>query len=152
MRHNIRCRVMRECVAALIVENQRILLGQRSAERAFYPGVWDVFGGHLEPQESCEQALLRELDEELGITPTAWIQIEILPEPDPERHEEGRYIFFLVTAWNGTPTNSQSHEHTRIEWFSLDQAVWLDLAHPSYAHLFTQHLTNEADNECEALD
>jgi 8-oxo-dGTP diphosphatase len=63
---------MRECVAALIVKNQKILLGQRSAERSFYPGVWDVFGGHVEPQESYQQALLRELHEELGIIPTAW--------------------------------------------------------------------------------
>lgn len=139
-------------MAALIVENRRILLGQRSAERAFYPGVWDVFGGHIEPQESCEQTLLRELDEELGIVPTAWIQIGIVPEPDPARHGEGRYIFFLVTAWNGTPTNRQLHEHSRIEWFSLDQAVRLNLAHPSYAHLFKQLLTTGADNECAALD
>ena len=134
---------MRECVAALIVKNQKILLGQRSAERSFYPGVWDVFGGHIEPQESYQQALLRELHEELGIIPTAWTQIEIFPEPDPARHGEGQYIFFLVTDWNGTPTNRQLHEHTRIEWFSLDQAVRLDLAHPSYAHLFAQLLTNE---------
>ena len=136
---------MRECVAALIVKNQEILLGQRSAERFFYPGVWDVFGGHIEPQESYQQALLRELHEELGIIPTAWTQIEIFTEPDPAPHGEGQYIFFLVTAWNGTPTNRQLHEHARIEWFSLDQAVRLDLAHPSYAHIFTQLLTNEAD-------
>ena len=132
---------MRECVAALIVRNQRILLGKRSTERAFYPGVWDVFGGHIEAQESCEEALLRELDEELGITATAWTHLETLPEPDPEQQGEGRYTFFLVTAWEGAPTNRQSHEHSSIEWFSLDQAVRLDLAHPSYAQLFARLLT-----------
>ena len=135
---------MRECVAALIVKNKKILLGQRSSERFFYPGVWDVFGGHVEPQESYQQALLRELPEELGIIPTAWTQIEILPEPDPARHGEGQYIFFLVTAWNGTPFNRQLHEHTRIQWFSLDQVGRLDLAHPSYVELFMRLLRIEA--------
>lgn len=101
--------------------------------------------------ESCKQTLLRELHEELDMIPTAWRELEVLPEPDPERHGEGRYIRFHVTAWNGTPTNRQLHEHSRIAWFTLDQAVQLDLAHPSYAHLFKQLLTNDADNECEAL-
>lgn len=133
---------MRECVAAVIVEGQKILLGRRSAERAFYPDVWDVFGGHVEPQESCEQALLRELDEELGITPTAWAHIETLSEPDPEQHGEGRYIFYLVSAWNGTPANRQFHEHSRIEWFSLDRAMELNLAHPAYSDLFARLLIN----------
>jgi 8-oxo-dGTP pyrophosphatase MutT (NUDIX family) len=49
-----------------------VLLGRREAGRAFYPGVWDVLGGHLEPGETSEQALARELREEVGVTPTAW--------------------------------------------------------------------------------
>src|ERR671922_1793664 len=66
------------CVGALIVQRQEgpeglsILLGKRSASRADYPGVWDVPGGHCEPGETPEQTLVRELQEELGVTPTAW--------------------------------------------------------------------------------
>jgi 8-oxo-dGTP diphosphatase len=131
---------MRECVAALIVQQQTILLGQRSAERAFYPGVWDVFGGHVEPHESNEQALQRELDEELGITPTHWEYLATLPEPDPDRHGPGQYHFYLVTAWHGAPTNRQPQEHARIQWFDLGQAMHLDLAHPAYARLFAQFM------------
>lgn len=43
--------MVHEVVAALIIRSQRILLGQRSARREFYPGVWDVFGGHVELDE-----------------------------------------------------------------------------------------------------
>ena len=35
-----------------------VLLGRREAGRAFYPDVWDVLGGHLEPGETTEQALV----------------------------------------------------------------------------------------------
>ena len=51
-----------EVVTARIVLSQRILLGQRSSTLIFYPGVWDVFGGHV---ELSKQTLIRELQEEL---------------------------------------------------------------------------------------
>ncbi len=70
-----------EVVAALIIQSQRILLGLRSAARTFYPDVWDMFGGHVEPGERHEQTLVRELQEELGITPTQWTFLETLTAP-----------------------------------------------------------------------
>jgi 8-oxo-dGTP pyrophosphatase MutT (NUDIX family) len=82
------------------------------------------------------------LEEELGITSTEWAYIRALPEPDPERHGAGQYHFYLVTAWDGTPYNRATHEHERVEWFSLDRAVRLELAHPAYADLFARLLGN----------
>jgi len=67
-----------EVVAALIIRSQKILLGLRSATRAFYPNVWDVFGGHMEPGEQQHQTLVGKLQEELGITPTQWTSLETL--------------------------------------------------------------------------
>lgn len=57
-------------VAAVTVLADRILLGKRTPNREFFPNVWDVFGGHIEPDEERDQTLIRELKEELGITPT----------------------------------------------------------------------------------
>jgi len=34
-----------------------------------YPGHWGLFGGHVEAGEAPEQAVLRELEEEIGWTP-----------------------------------------------------------------------------------
>ena len=50
-----------EVVAALIFHTGQILLGLRSAGREFYPNVWDMFGGHVEPGELPDQTLVREL-------------------------------------------------------------------------------------------
>lgn len=129
---------MRVCVAALLVQSQHILLGKRAPNRAFYPDVWDVVGGHVEPGESHEQALQRELAEELGIVPRAWTHVDTVAEPHPERYGLGQYYFYVVTAWDGTPTNRQPHEHATIAWFSFEQAALLSLAHPSYGALFAQ--------------
>jgi 8-oxo-dGTP diphosphatase len=134
-----------EVVAALIVVSGKLLLGRRSAARQFYPDVWDVFGGHVEPGEGHEQTLVRELQEELGITPTTWTFLETLrlstPAPQPgEAHDPWTVHLYRVTAWTGTPANRQPEEHSAIEWFSLDKAAGLPLADPIYPWLFRRYL------------
>ena len=138
-----------EVVAALMIRSRRILLGRRSARRTFYPNVWDVFGGHVEPGETHEQTLVRELQEELGITPAQWTFLETirlsLPHllQSPETDEEMIVHLYLVTGWIGTPTNRQPEEHSTIGWFSLDQATQLNLADPIYPSLFARYLDQE---------
>ena len=135
---------LHQCVGALIVQHHTLLLGQRAPTRAFYPSVWDIFGGHIEPGEQPEQTLIRELQEELGIVPTQWMHVETVVASVPEREEEVRYQVYLVLAWSGTPLNQQPDEHTKIEWFSLAQAVELNLANPAYPQLFARVLGSAA--------
>jgi 8-oxo-dGTP diphosphatase len=138
-------------VAGIIVGSDRILLGKRSPGRAFYPNVWDVFGGHIEPGEQPEQTLVREIEEELGILPTLWTELETITESVPEHDGDPSYDlivhFYCVTAWSGTPENMQPHEHTTIQWFSFAEAIKLELAHSSYPRLFAQCLRSIARNE-----
>jgi len=136
--------MLHDVVAALIIRSQRILLGQRSASRAFYPGVWDVFGGHVEPGEGHEGTLVRELREELGITATAWRVLESMTIPPSSTPDDASDVLivhlFLVTDWDGTPENRQLEEHSAIGWFSLEEAVQLPLTDPSYPTLFARYL------------
>jgi 8-oxo-dGTP diphosphatase len=138
-------------VAGLIVQSDRILLGHRSPQRAFYPNVWDLFGGHIEPGEQPEQTLVRELQEELGITPTQWMHLETLRESvlehDQISSDDLIVHLYCVTAWSGTPVNQQPDEHSTIQWFSYTEAIQLDLADPVYPRLFAQCLPSITDNE-----
>lgn len=55
------------CVGALIRNReQRVYVHRRTPDRALFPGVWDIVGGHVEPGETLEQALAREIEEETG--------------------------------------------------------------------------------------
>lgn len=129
-----------EVVTALIVREGEVLLGLRSPDRAFWPGVWDMFGGHLEPGEGHAQALVRELQEELGITPTAWRFLETISLPTDEASGTLTMHLYLVGGWSGTPANRQLEEHTSIDWFTLEQAIRLPLAHPAYPMLLARYL------------
>lgn len=124
------------CVGALLVRNGEVLLGLRSGECAWLPGAWDMFGGHVEAGESEEDALRRELAEELGIEPTELRSLRTIAaeHPDP-----WRLRVFAVTAWHGEPRNLQTREHAEIRWCSLDEAKRrLGPAHPDMPALLTQ--------------
>jgi 8-oxo-dGTP diphosphatase len=133
-----------EVVAALIVQSHMILLGLRSANRSLYPDVWDLFGGHVEPGEGHQETLVRELQEELGITPAQWEFLETmtldLPAVPGEPTDVLIVHLYLVTAWTGSPANRQPEEHSTIGWFSLAEATQLRLADPIYPSLFTRYI------------
>ncbi|MGA3031923.1 MAG: 8-oxo-dGTP diphosphatase MutT [Terracidiphilus sp.] len=57
---------LRFVAAALIVRNGEVLIGQRRADQPM-ASLWEFPGGKIEPGESAQQALARELAEELGI-------------------------------------------------------------------------------------
>ena len=129
--------VTRLCVGAILRRDGHILLGKRTDTRPFYPGVWDLPGGHCEPEEIVEHALARELQEEIGVTPTAWRPLSVLQQPDATRDAYVLHVY-LITSWQGTPHNRAPEEHSELAWIALAAAGHLALAHPDYPTLFQQ--------------
>ena len=60
----------------LIVEESRALLGMK--KRGFGVGKWNGFGGKVEPNETVNDAAIREIQEEAGITPLDMKQIGLM--------------------------------------------------------------------------
>jgi 8-oxo-dGTP diphosphatase len=131
-----------DIAAGLLCCQGRLLLGKRSARRLAYPGVWDLPGGHVEAGETAEQALVRELREELGVTAIQWREWAVLRAPamGDEAARMLRVRLFLVTQWDGDPRNLLPDEHDAVAWFTLDEAAKLTLAHPGYPRLFREAL------------
>ena len=95
----------------------RFLLTSRPSDKV-YAGYWEFPGGKLEPGESVEGALRRELHEELGITIGAaqpW-KTELVDYP----HARVRLHFCKVFAWSGA---FEMRERQQMSWQSLPVGV-----------------------------
>ena len=102
---------MTTVVAGVIERDGRILIAQRSPD-GHHPLKWEFPGGKVEPNETPEQALVRELEEELAIQ--ARIAGEIMRY---EYQYPGRspilLIFYRIADWIGEPRNMQ---FAQIRW------------------------------------
>ncbi|CAM2838354.1 TPA: 8-oxo-dGTP diphosphatase MutT [Legionella pneumophila subsp. pneumophila] len=91
---------MKVAVAIIIDEKQRILITQRPFHVA-HGGFWEFPGGKLEPHESPEDALLREIREELGIIVNEYRFLGYVDYDYPDKHIQ--LIIFMVTRFTGNP-------------------------------------------------
>jgi len=104
-------------VGVLIQPDGQFLVTSRP-EGKVYAGYWEFPGGKLEAGESVEQALRRELHEELGIdigAATPW-KVELVDYP----HALVRLNFCKVFAWHG---ELQMREAQSFAWQSLPLTV-----------------------------
>lgn len=118
-------------IGGVLIRDGKLLLGLRSPAKTLFPACWDVIGGHAMPNESDEDALIRELDEEIGVRPLVFARCARAAVPGL-----GQLVVFGVTEWRGEPA-IRDDEHSRLEWFSVAQACALrPLAAPEYATIF----------------
>lgn len=123
LKHQVAC--------GLLARAGRVLLVHRSSSKRWYPNVWDFPGGHLEPGENRTEALVRELREELNI--------EIDPPVGPAlltiQTLHARIDIWKVVHWEGAVINAAPDEHDTFGWFTLQEAIALELADTEYPAL-----------------
>jgi 8-oxo-dGTP pyrophosphatase MutT (NUDIX family) len=128
---------MRHYACAIFVVDGRLLLGKRAPHRKAYANKWDVIGGLVEDGESLEEALVRELGEEVGVRPTGWDSLCSIVDDGPEARGLATYHMFIVRAWSGGQPTMTNDEHTALTWFTVEEACALDdLALEDYRDVF----------------
>ncbi|TWT01848.1 (deoxy)nucleoside triphosphate pyrophosphohydrolase [Planomicrobium sp. CPCC 101079] len=109
-------------VGAVITDGEKILCAQRGTEKAL-PGLWEFPGGKIESDETPQQALQREIKEEMHC------EIEIGEQVEHTVHEYDFGIVHLTTFYcnlvEGTPVLT---EHTAIEWLKPNELEKLEWA------------------------
>ncbi len=101
-------------VAILVRSDGAVLLAQRPSHKV-YGGWWEFPGGKIEPGEAPEQALLRELREELGVEVERWVPW--ITRIHRYEHATVRLHFFRVFAWRGAP---HGREGQPVQWQRVD--------------------------------
>ena len=109
--------------AALVDAEGRVLLQQRSPGRQM-AGLWEFPGGKLEKQELPEEALVRELREELGIeTDTACVAPATFASAKlGDRHL--LLLLYICRKWRGVP---QPLDASALKWVRPNQMFALDM-------------------------
>lgn len=102
---------------ALIDPDGRVLLAQRPEGKAM-AGLWEFPGGKVEPGETPEAALIRELQEELGID--TWASC-LAPLTFASHSYDDFHLLmplFACRKWNGTP---QGKEGQALKWAKANE-------------------------------
>jgi 8-oxo-dGTP diphosphatase len=109
--------------AALIDSDGRVLLQQRPPGKPM-ADLWEFPGGKVEPGETPEAALIRELEEELGIRTHAscLAPASFASAPLNERHL--LLLLFVCRKWDGVP---RARHAIALRWVRPAQMYGLDM-------------------------
>ncbi|MCR4285983.1 MAG: 8-oxo-dGTP diphosphatase [Candidatus Kaiserbacteria bacterium] len=111
---------------AYLVDEKRVCLAMK--KRGFGEGNWNGYGGKLEEGETIEQATVREIKEESGVTvlessldKVALVEFFFKDGKHLEVHT------FFIRTWDGIPIET---EEMRPEWFPYEdipyEKMWAD--------------------------
>lgn len=109
-------------VGAALIEDGKVLAAKRSAIMSM-PGYWEFPGGKIEPGESAEAALKRELSEELGCE----VMVGALLNHSVYSYDEldVDLAVYLAARASGTLV---AREHEELRWLSFDELDSVDWA------------------------
>ncbi len=111
-------------------KDDQILLAMK--KRGLGEGYWNGVGGKIEPDETLEQALVRESQEEIGVTPLAYQKVaEFDFICDAQTNPWHMYVHAYVSyQWQGEPVET---EEMAPRWFSVNdipyEHMWADDQH-----------------------
>ena len=125
---------MIELTLLFLIKNNQILLAMK--RRGFGAGRFNGAGGKVEPDESIDQALVRETQEEIGVTPINFTKMADITFDQQYKGQPSIMHVHVFTSdnWQGTPTES---EEMSPQWFAIndipydnmwpDDTFWLSL-------------------------
>ena len=109
-------------VGGAVVHENRLLLVRRASRRG--RGNWQVPGGFVEPEETIEQAVIREVMEESGVKTEVRGVLGIRNRYDPDV-DNSIYVVLLLNPMDINP-QPDNHEVDRAGFFSLEEIRGLE--------------------------
>ena len=103
------------CGAAIVRDGRILLLKRVKAPEA---GCWSLAGGKVDAGEPWRDAVVREVEEEVGIRLTETRLLCVVDLMADGQHWVSPVL--LATAFEGEPRNVEPEKHSGMDWFALD--------------------------------
>jgi 8-oxo-dGTP diphosphatase len=113
---------MKTVTAAIAIKNKHVFLARRAQDQKL-AGFWEFPGGKVEPDETLQECLIRELQEEFGVPSTAGA---VLCE-STFHYDHGSIRLVGIETEFGS-TDFQPTVHDRLDWVPLEQVLHKQLA------------------------
>ena len=113
-------------VGGAVVHDNRLLLVRRASRRGL--GNWQIPGGFVEPDETIERAVAREVLEEAGVVAAVDGVLALRNRYDPDIGNS-MYVVLLMHPLSGEP-QADNHEVDRAEYLTLEEIDALDQIPP----------------------
>ena len=120
---------------AIVIYNGKILLVLRDNNPAIaHPNTWNTPGGGIEEGESPEEALVRELQEEIGLTPSSVISL------GTTTYTDGSLVhrFYVPVADDEFASIHLVGEGQKIGWYTFEELLELNVSPYSFVY-YTTH-------------
>jgi len=108
----------RGCGAAIIAESKILLVKRRRSPEASH---WGLPGGKVEPGERVEDAIIREIAEELGIAIRLDRWLCTVDHPDDDTGQRWVAEVHAASIVAGAPRICEPHALAAVDWFAMDR-------------------------------
>ena len=106
-----------EVIIVVINEKKQILFQKRSANKKHFPNKWALCSGLVISGESCDEAAVRELKEELGV------EFQISDLNLLEGNLNLTRFYYVITNYDESQFVIQKEELSSVKWFDLDEIL-----------------------------
>lgn len=115
----------RVCTLLFLRRGDELLLAMK--KRGFGAGRWNGVGGKVDPGESIEQALVRECQEEIGVTPISYSKVAehgFILDSEGAAAWEMHVHTYIASVWAGEPSET---EEMAPRWFKITEIPYHDM-------------------------
>ena len=106
-----------EVIIIVVNDRKQILLQKRSANKKYFPNKWALCSGLVISGESCDEAAVRELKEELGV------EFQISDLHLLEGNLNLTRFYYVITNYDESQFVIQKEELSSVKWFDLDEIL-----------------------------
>jgi 8-oxo-dGTP diphosphatase len=117
--------------AVILNDDGKVFLAKRGKKARNEAGKWECPGGGMRFGDTMQETIIREMQEEFGISVAVGRQLEAVDHLMPEDKQHWVAIAFVCTIKSGTPEIKEPEKCEAIGWFTVEQMRNMSLAGPT---------------------